>query len=86
MARPNGDGLDDLRRRTVGNIAHSLAVIHDWDWDVAYAAAYAYKHNAPTRHSLPTAISIMQRSHMERLTTLEENAILRAYKQAKVGA
>ena len=78
MTKPN-------TRRSVGSIALTLAKENCYDWDVAYAAAYAYKWGVASPRSYAQAIADMQRSHRINLTVDEERAIHAAYLKVKLG-
>jgi len=78
MTRPND-------RRSVGSIALALARCWEYDWDVAYAAAYAYKWGVACPRSYGQAVADMERSHHIKLTNDEVRAIHAAYKRVKVG-
>ena len=72
-------------KRSVGSIALCLARQWEYDWDVAYAAAYAYKWGVASPRSYAQAMNDMQRSHYIKLTNDEVRAIHAAYKKIKVG-
>jgi hypothetical protein len=72
-------------RRSVGSIALSLARCWEYDWDVAYAAAYAYKWGVASPRTYAQAVADMQRSYHVKLTNEEVRAIHAAYKKVKVG-
>ena len=75
-----------LNRRSVGNIARSLYTFHDWDWDAAYAAAYAYKHNKLSPHSWQRAMANVFLSNHEFLSPTEIQLIEAAYRKVKTGS
>ena len=72
-------------RQSVGSIALTLAREKCYDWDVAYAAAYAYKWGVASPRTYAQAIADMQRSRRIKLTDDEERAIHAAYLKVKVG-
>lgn len=70
---------------TVGSLAVGLHRNHGWDPDAAYAAAYAYIHNAPTPHTKWQALAIMDRSQPCSIDQSLEDAILQAYRKVRFG-
>jgi hypothetical protein len=72
-------------RQSVGSIALSLARCWEYDWDVAYAAAYAYKWGVASPRTYAQAIAAMERSYHIKLTNDDVRAIHAAYLKVKVG-
>lgn len=75
-----------LNRRSVGNIARSLYTFHLWEWDAAYAAAYAYKHNKLSPHTWRQAYAYTFTSQHEVLSPTEIQLIEAAYLKVKTGS
>ena len=72
-------------RHSVGSIALCLATQWEYDWDVAYSAAYAYKWGVFSPRSYAQAMNYMQRSYHINLTNDEVRAIHAAYEKVKLG-
>jgi len=75
-----------LSRFSVAAIARALAREHDFDWDVAYCAAFCYVHGHMTTVSPHVALARMQKSKIRpTLTEDQVNQILDTYRKFKTG-
>jgi hypothetical protein len=72
-------------RLSVGAIARTLWLGEDWDWDAAYAAAYAYKWGVSSPRTWAQALGDIERSIVLGPDAFDVAAVEAAYRRVKVG-
>ena len=77
---------NSLSRFSVAAIARALTQEHDFDWDVAYCAAFCYIHDRMTTVSPHVALARMQKSKVKPILTEDQvKQIQDIYRRFKTG-